>query len=177
MTGHHEAGVEDQPGGGQGPPVAGDPFLGGAEPGQPGDQADPAVAQPGEVADEVRHRAAVLGAHLVQGGAVWVSRACEVAVGREHPVQEHGRHGMPAEIGHQVPRLGGRGDDHAVDPAFVEELDDLALVNRVVVRIGDEQAVTRVQGGGLHPLEDLREVRIADRRHREADGAGAGRHQ
>ena len=47
----------------------------------------------------------------------------------------------------------------------------------IVVRIGDEQAVAVFQRTGLDALEDLREVRVADRRHREPDGAGAGGHQ
>ena len=43
----------------------------------------------------------------------------------------------------------------------------LVIVLGVVVRVRDEQAVPRLQRGRLHALEDLGEVRVADRRHRD----------
>ena len=46
--------------------VSGDPFGGGAQPGQARDQADAPVAELGEMGDQPGHRLGVLGADLVE---------------------------------------------------------------------------------------------------------------
>ncbi len=183
---HEETLVVCQTGRGETLLVAGDALTGGTEPGQARDKGDPAVPQPGEVGHEQGRRRGTLGTDLVEtrgarrrGGTVRTVARHDVLrrAGVDQPVQEHRRYGVAAQVTDEVTRVRGRGDDHAVHPAFMEELHDLALVPGVVVRIRDEQAVARLQGSGLDALEDLREVRVADGRHREADGAGARGHQ
>ncbi|CAM5239465.1 hypothetical protein SANTM175S_09621 [Streptomyces antimycoticus] len=145
-------------------PVARDPLGGGAQPRQPRDQSDAGVAEAGEVLDQLFDGAGVLGAHLIMGVA-------------HQPVEEDGGDLAAGQIFQQPGRLGRRGDDHAVHPPFVEQPDDLALMLGIVMRIGDQQPVPLLQGAGLDALEDLGEVRIADRRDGEPDRAGARGHQ
>ena len=111
--------------------------------------------------DQLAHRAGALGAHLVMAVA-------------DQPVQEDGGHLTAGQILHHRGGFRGRRHDHAVHAPLVQQLDDLALVLRVVVRIGEQQAVAGLQGARLDALEDLGEVRVADRRDRQADRAGAG---
>jgi hypothetical protein len=141
------------------------PQLRGREARRPADEGDAPVAQLGEVAERVGEPGPVV------DGEVADPRAGAAGV------EEHDRDVPPRQLVDQLGVHLRRHERHATDAPLDEPADIARHAVGVVVGVGEDHLVAVLVGGGLDPLHQLREERVRDVGHDQADQVAPARRQ